>query len=116
MHFVAAAVAGLSGDARARVLAAAGIPAELSGRRHARVPAESFSALWLAVALELDDEFFGLDRRRMKCGSFALVCHAVLHGGTLERALRRLLRGFGAILDDLGGELHVEGRDAVDPR
>ncbi len=113
MHFVAAAVAGLADDARARVLAASGIPAELVGAANARVPADSFSALWLAVALELDDEFFGLDRRRMKCGSFALVCHAVLHGGNLERALRRLLRGFAAILDDVSGELHVEGRDAA---
>ncbi|WP_242359939.1 AraC family transcriptional regulator [Anaeromyxobacter sp. SG17] len=113
MHFVGAAVAGLSGEARARVLASAGIPADLLATPHARVPAESFSALWLAVNRELDDEFFGLDRRRMKCGSFALLCHAVLHAGTLERALRRMLRGFAVFLDDVRAELRVEGRDAV---
>lgn len=113
MHFVDAAVSRLSGDARARVLASAGIPAELLGASHARVPAESYSALWLAVALELDDEFFGLDRRRMKCGSFALLCRAVLHSENLARALRRMLRGFGVLLDDVHAELRVEGRDAV---
>jgi AraC-like DNA-binding protein len=113
LNFVGAAVAGLSCDARARVLASAGIPADLLATPHARVPAESFSALWLAVNRELDDEFFGLDRRRMKCGSFALLCHAVLHAGTLDRALRRILRGFAVFLDDVRGELRIEGRDAV---
>ena len=113
MHFVESAIATLSGAARARVLASAGIPAELLGTPHARVPAAAFSALWLAVNRELDDEFFGLDRRRMKCGSFALLCHAVLYSGTLERALRRALRGFALFLDDVRGDLEVEGRDAV---
>ena len=113
MHFVGAAVAGLSDDARARVLGAMGIPAELLGADHARVPADAFAAVWLAVARELDDEFFGLDRRRMKCGSFALLSHAVLHSENLERALKRILRGFAVFLDDIRGELRVEGRDAV---
>jgi AraC-like DNA-binding protein len=113
MHFVDAAVAGLSGDVRARVLAAAGIPEELLGASHARVPAAAYSALWLAVAREIDDEFFGLDRRRMKSGSFALLCHAVLHGGNLDRSLRRLLRGFAVLLDDVRAELRVDGADAV---
>ncbi len=113
MHFVGAAVAALSGDARARVLETSGIPAELLGAPHARVPAEGFAAVWLAVARELDDEFFGLDRRRMKCGSFAFLCHAVLHDRDLGHALRRLLRGFALVLDDVRGELRVEGADAV---
>ncbi len=113
MHFVRAAVAGLPDGARARVLAASAIPAELLEAASARVPASAFSALWLAVARELDDEFFGLDHRRMKCGSFALLCHAVLHSPDLGRALRRTLRGLAVLLDDVHGELQVEGRDAV---
>jgi AraC-like DNA-binding protein len=113
MHFVVAALAGLADDARARVLEASGIPADLVGSSHARVPAEAFSDLWLAVARERDDEFFGLDRRRMKCGSFALLCQAAVHAGTLEKALKRILRGFGTFLDDVRGELTVEGGDAV---
>jgi AraC-like DNA-binding protein len=113
MHFVEAAVAALRGEARARVLRASGIPPELLGTPAGRVPARAFSDLWLAVARELDDEFFGLDRRRMKCGSFALLCHAVLDGGTLEIALRRILKGFAVFLDEVRGELRVEGQEAV---
>jgi AraC-like DNA-binding protein len=113
MHFVEAAVAGLRGEARARVLRESGIPPEIVGSPEARVPARAFSDLWLAVARELDDEFFGLDRRRMKCGSFALLCHAALDSGTLEVALRRILKGFGVFLDDVQGELRIEGAEAV---
>ncbi|HET7823877.1 MAG TPA: AraC family transcriptional regulator [Anaeromyxobacter sp.] len=113
MHFVDAAVARLSGEARARVLETAGIPAELLGAPHARVPAESYSRLWLAVAREMDDEFFGLDGRRMKVGSFALLCRAALGSGDLEHALRRLLSGFAVLLDDVRAELRVDGKEAV---
>jgi AraC-like DNA-binding protein len=113
VHFVRAAVARLSPEARARVLAASHIPEELLAAPPARVPAEAFAAVWLAVARELDDEFFGLDRRRMKVGSFAFLCHAVLHAESLELALRRLLRGLGILLDDVHAELVVEGGDAA---
>jgi AraC-like DNA-binding protein len=113
MQFVVAAVARLSGEARVRVLELSGISPDLLGIPHARVPASAFSALWMTVARELDDEFFGLDRRRMKVGSFAQLCHAVLHAGTLEVALRRMLKGFGLFLDDVSAELRLEGKEAV---
>jgi AraC-like DNA-binding protein len=113
MHFVAAAVARLSTKARRHVLAAAGIPEELLAASHARVPAPSFAALWLAVAREIDDEFFGLDRRRMKVGSFALLSHAVLDSGNLDRAVKHMLRGFAVFLDDINGDLRLEDQQAV---
>jgi AraC-like DNA-binding protein len=113
MHFVTAAVAHLPPDGRDRALAAAGIPDHLLDQANARVPATAYSALWLAVARELDDEFFGLDRRSMKVGSFALICQAVLSCADLDRALKRMLRGFSLFLDDVQPELHLEGSDAV---
>jgi AraC-like DNA-binding protein len=113
MHFVVAAVSKLGPAERSKVLAAAGIPEELLGAPEARVPSESFAALWLAVARVLDDEFFGLDRRRMKVGSFALLCHAVLHSGHLDRAVKHILRGFAVYLDEICGDLTLEGAEAV---
>lgn len=112
IHFVEAAVARLPVPARLRVLRQAGVAPEWLRSAGARVTAEAFAALWLAVAHELDDEFFGLDSRRMKVGSFALLSHAVLHAGTLERALRQLLRGFAVFLDDVRGELQLAGEQA----
>ncbi len=113
MYFVNAAVARLPGAARARVLQVAGIQPELLALASARVPARAFSDLWLAVARELDDEFFGLDHRRMKVGSFALLCQAALGTGSLHRAVRRCLRGFALFLDDVRGELVLEDGQAV---
>jgi AraC-like DNA-binding protein len=113
MHFVTAAVAHLQSAAKERALSLAGIPLALLDQPNARVPATAFSALWLAVARELDDEFFGLDRRSMKVGSFALVCQALLSCADLDRALKRMLRAFALFLDDVRGDLLLDGSDAV---
>jgi len=113
MHFVRAAVARLGHASRARVMAQAGISASLLEAPHGRVPAQAFSALWLAVSREIDDEFFGLDRRRMKVGSFALLCHAVLGHANLDRAVKHLLRGFRVFLDDVQADLRLQEGDAV---
>ena len=113
MYFVDAALMRLSDEARRRVLAQAGIAAEWLVVPNARVPASAFSALWLAVAREIDDEFLGLDTRPMKVGSFALICQSLMACGNLERALRRMLRAFALFLDDIGGELVLEEEQAV---
>ncbi len=113
IHFAAAAVARLAPPARRRVLAASGIAEEWLQQPRARVPAASFAALWMAVAHEIDDEFFGLDRRRMKVGSFALLCHAALAAPTLEMALRQMLRGFSVFLDDVQSSFELAGPDVV---
>jgi AraC-like DNA-binding protein len=103
--FVASALARLSAPARKRVLAACGIAPQVLGLPDARVPAAAFGALWLAVAQELDDEFFGLDSRRMKVGSFALLCRALLAHATVGGALREAQRGFNLFFDDVRTEL-----------
>lgn len=113
MYFVEAAVARLDPATRARVLAAAGIAPQWLALPQARVSAVSYSALWVAVARESGDEFFGLDRRAMKPGSFALICQAVAACHDVDRAVRRMLRGLSLFLDDVHGELHVAGGEAA---
>jgi hypothetical protein len=56
-----------------------------------------------AVAQALDDEFFGRDSHRMKQGSFAMLCHAVIGCRTLRSALARAVRFYNLILDDTAG-------------
>jgi AraC-like DNA-binding protein len=113
IHFVRSALSGLSAAAQRRVLRAAGIPRDLLASASSRVTAAAFAGLWLAVNGERDDEFFGLDSHRMKVGSFALITYAVLHSRDLDQALRRMLRAFGAILDDIRGGMTVEGGEAI---
>jgi AraC-like DNA-binding protein len=79
----------------------------------ARVSAKQYGQLWRLVALTLDDEFFGQDSRRMKAGTFAMICHAVLKCNSLGRALERSLRFYALILDDIGGRLVREGAEAA---
>jgi AraC-like DNA-binding protein len=112
--FVAAALA----PVRARGLAVeplleeVGISSALLQAPPARVSARQYGALWRLVARTLDDEFFGQDARRMKAGSFAMICHAVLHSRSLRSALERALIFFRLILDDISAGLEVERGEA----
>src|ERR1700693_4864190 len=78
----------------------------------ARVSAKHYGELWRLVALTLDDEFFGQDSRRMKAGSFAMICHSVLNCKTLGQAIDRSLRFYALILDDIYGKLNRDGAEA----
>ncbi|MDH4391601.1 MAG: AraC family transcriptional regulator [Aquabacterium sp.] len=111
--FVRSAVQALDTPGRAAVLAEAGIAPALLAQDAARVPAQAFARLWMAVARALDDEFFGLDARRMKVGTFAMLCHALAGQPTVGAALRQALRGFGLFFDDIGAVLLVAGGQAV---
>lgn len=104
------------------LLARAGISAELLAMPQARVSSSAYGLLWHGIAQAIDDEFFGLDSRRMKSGSFTLLCHALIHSDTLQRALRRALRFLRLLLDDFHGELEIDGGvaririiDRIDP-
>jgi len=107
--FVHSAVRGLPAAARERVLHEAGADGVDA---LARVPAPVFAALWMAVARELDDEFFGLDSRRMKVGSFALLARASAAERSVGQALKQVLRGFTLLLDDIAPRLELAGREA----
>jgi len=76
------------------------------------VPAAAFGTLWMAVARLLDDEFFGLDARRMKVGSFAMLCHALAGERQLGAGLKAALRYFNLFLDDLSAQVRVAGGQA----
>ncbi len=85
------------------ILASLGLPPQVVEP----VSAEVYGALWLKIAEAIDDEYMGLGKRPMRSGSFTLLCHAILHTGNLERALRRALRFLSVVLDDPRGELVV---------
>jgi AraC-like DNA-binding protein len=87
------------------VLRSADIAPALLAVPQARVSTASYSDLWMAVAAALDDEFFGQDSRSMKCGSFAMLCHAVAGSRTFAQALERVARYLGLLLDDIGVRL-----------
>ncbi|HEX3603277.1 MAG TPA: AraC family transcriptional regulator [Steroidobacteraceae bacterium] len=112
--FVAAALQSVRGrDLNAdELLAKVGLSASLLQVPQARVSAKHYGALWRAIAAALDDEFFGQDSRRMKTGSFAMLCHAILGCKTLGHALDRSLRFYALILDDIAGTVERQDHEA----
>ena len=102
IHFVRAVVdaVGRRGLDAEMVLREAGISAGLLAIPQARVSAQHYSALWRLVIRLLDDEFFGLDSRRMKAGSFALLTLSVVHCTNLRATLDRTARLLSVFLDD----------------
>lgn len=111
--FVRSAMRALDAAQRQAVLAEAQIDAQLLAQPAARVPAAAFARLWMAVARVLDDEFFGLDARRMKVGTFAMLCHALAGQATVGAALQQALRGFGLFFDDIAASLRVAAGTAT---
>ncbi|MFV3076242.1 AraC family transcriptional regulator [Niveispirillum fermenti] len=117
IHFVQAALAGMQarGLDTAPVMRKAGIAPALLAQASARVPVGAYAALLRGVAQVLDDEFFGLDSRRMKIGSFALSCLLTLGTGGLGRALTLLCRAYNTTFDDLRVAVRREaGRAALE--
>ncbi|MGH8506515.1 MAG: AraC family transcriptional regulator [Stenotrophobium sp.] len=95
------------------VLRRAGIDAAALESDTARVSAEAFGTLWLAIAEALDDELFGLDSRPMKVGSFATLCYLMLHTTTLREALVRGARLVNLLIDDTRIELELGDDEAA---
>jgi AraC-like DNA-binding protein len=71
----------------AEVLREVGIDPALLQSSGARVPAQAYARLWRRLARRLDDEFFGMDARPLRSGSFALLCQASMAQPTLASAL-----------------------------
>jgi len=90
------------------LLTSVGLSPGLLAAPQARVSTEQYGALWRRIAIALDDEFFAQDSRRMKVGTFAMLCRSVVHCPDLARALERSLRFFALTFDDLGGRLVVD--------
>lgn len=91
-----------------RLLEDCGIQPAILKSQQARVSARQYSLLWHRITALLGCEFFGMTAQPMKPGSFTLLCHAVLHAGTLGRALPRALRFMNVVLDGFSARLVIE--------
>lgn len=72
----------------------------------ARIDVAEYSKIWRRLARHFDDEFFGMDARRMRAGSFAFVCRAAMAQPTLDSALRVALDFFRLTFEGFLGELY----------
>jgi AraC-like DNA-binding protein len=90
-HFARAALGGAQrrGYAYSALLQQLGISPELLSEPRARIAPEQFARLIQALWLALDDEYLGFGKGQSKPGSFAMMCHAVIHCRNLDKALNR---------------------------
>ncbi|WP_439861466.1 AraC family transcriptional regulator [Pseudomonas sp. MBLB4136] len=90
-HFVCAALRGgvRQGLDGAALLRQAGIQPALLDEPRARIAPEQFARLMQLLWERLDDEYLGLARLRSRRGTFAMMCHAIIHCRTLDKALSR---------------------------
>ena len=89
-----------------RLLERLGLAAVDLANPHARIDVAQYSRLWRRLARHFDDEFFGMDARRMRAGSFAFVCRAAMAQPNLDAALRVALEFFGLTFEAFRGSLH----------
>ncbi|MFA7942414.1 AraC family transcriptional regulator [Pseudomonas brenneri] len=66
-----------------------GITPELLAEPRARIAPEQFTRLLQMLWQALDDEYLGFADGPSKRGTFAMMCHALIHCRTLEKALQR---------------------------
>ena len=79
-------------------------PVELADSE-ARIDVVEYSRLWRRLARHFDDEFFGMDTRRMRAGSFAFVCRVAMAQPNLDAALRVALEFFSLTFEGFRGSL-----------
>lgn len=76
-----------------------------------QLSSEEFARIWLALAAEMNDEFFGLGLRPMRPGSTVLLGHAIQGARTLEISLKRALRFLRVVLEEPFGTFETAGQN-----
>ncbi|MFQ6589839.1 MULTISPECIES: AraC family transcriptional regulator [Pseudomonas] len=89
----------------AEVLSKAGIDPAALEQGNARVPATAYARLWRLLARRMDDEFFGMDPRKLKSGSLAFLCRAAIAQPTLAAGLETALGFLSLMLERLPAQL-----------
>ena len=87
------------------VLLEVGIAPVLLNRLDSRVPATVYARLWRLLARRQDDEFFGMDPRKLRAGSLEFMCRAALAQPTLAQGVELMLGFLSLMLERLPAHL-----------
>jgi AraC-like DNA-binding protein len=110
-HFVRAALRGAEqqGHDCSALLRQLNIQPALLEEPRARITPEQFAQLMQLLWECLDDEYLGFGRQRSKPGTFAMMCYAIIHCRSLEKALTRGGLFYSLFPDAPGIRLSREG-------
>lgn len=93
------------GAATVEALSKVGIDPALLEQPDARVPATAYARLWRLLARRMDDEFFGMDPRKLKSGSLAFLCRAAMAQSSLDASLQTGLGFLSLMLEQMPAQL-----------
>lgn len=93
------------GAATVEALSKVGIDPALLEQPDARVPATAYARLWRLLARRMDDEFFGMDSRKLKSGSLAFLCRAAMAQPSLDASLQTGLGFLSLMLEQMPAQL-----------
>ena len=110
-HYIKSALGGAKArglDPRA-LLRMARIPERPLKDPKARIHVDHVAKLYYGIAKALNDEFMGFTERPIKLGTFAMMAEWASTAETLEDLLRRGIRFYNQITDELQMSLDYEG-------
>jgi AraC-like DNA-binding protein len=93
------------GAAIDEVLSKVGIAPSLMAQAEARVPATAYARLWRLLARRRDDEFFGMDPRKLRSGSLAFLCRSSMAQLTVAAGLASGLSFLSLMLESMQASL-----------
>jgi len=93
------------GAATDEVLHKVGIDPALLASSDARVAASAYARLWRLLARRGDDEFFGMDPRKLKSGSLEFLCRCAMVQPSLAAGLTTGLSFLSLMLERMPAEL-----------
>ncbi|VVO35294.1 AraC family transcriptional regulator [Pseudomonas fluorescens] len=93
------------GPATDEVLNKVGMDPALLDQPLARVPATDYARLWRLLARRMDDEFFGMDPRKLKSGSLEFLCRSSMAQLTLAAGLESGLGFLSLMLERMPAQL-----------
>ncbi len=108
-HYILSALGGAKAkglDTKA-LLRQARIPEHHLRNPHARFHVDLVARLYAGIAVALNDEFMGFTERPLKVGTFALMAEWVSSSATLEELLRRGVRFYNQITDEVQLTLEI---------
>jgi len=114
MAFIRALVLGYEkyGKDPAEALRQAQITSAELRRPEARITAAQMESVCAHAMQELDDEALGWFRRKMRWGSYGMLCRASITSPDLGVALKRWCRHHGLLVDDIALSLEIDGEVA----
>ncbi len=93
------------GLATEEALAKVGIAPDLLRHPNGRVSATAYARLWRLLARRNDDEFFGMDPRKLKSGSLDFLCRAAMAQPNVAAGLESALGFLSLMFEHLPAQL-----------